>query len=788
MIIERVELKNIKSYKEDTVELAEGIISISGLNGAGKSTILEAVGFALFDSIPYNQAEFVRKGEKTGEVSVTLIGADGLRYTVTRKCGASQAYSLMDSFNNRFEGKDDVGSKLCEILGYKVSSFGQLNSLFENAVGVLQGTFVSEFSKNRSDRKKIFAPLLRVDEYDDAFKHLLTLVNMMDRRISLMNEDIRYKEGIASQLGDLQAEKDSLAKEKERLESDELSKKSELNIVKAKKDGMDRLGDEVKDIEGRLKLVAVGVQNIRAELQRAEQELKKCEAAAQKLVEVEPQYLEYLAKTEEKRGIDIKRDRHNELKISYKMIEARLDAGEKRLIDHKKALSELERYEHEINTLKPNAEEEEQLLKQKEDIASLLRVKENEVSQLVERMGIVKKSKGNVCPLLLDVECTSVTDFSAYFNDHLGRLHSEKLSLEKAQKEVRQRLKALDEPGKRIAVMLESLKKKDKVLSDIIDVESEIERIKKECNEFISSLKQYEGLDDVYHSINKKIDELKPSYEDYQQNIKLAKAKNEWKEAFHNSTKSLNERIKECSTIEETLKIKQQAYDKDLHESIKERYKTLAEDIASIGATLRSNSKSLANVEKKIMDINECLITIEELKSKRDREFEYKAFIELIRDKIRMAGPYIIRVFMDIISKEATEMYSEIAGDRRIEIKWTEDYDIMLIEDGREKVFKQLSGGEQMSAALAVRLAILKVLTNSDLVFLDEPTQNLDEKRRINLAQEIMRIKDFKQMVIISHDDTFNASLENVIEIEKVNGESRVRRRPGHAGPQATLS
>jgi exonuclease SbcC len=108
-----------------------------------------------------------------------------------------------------------------------------------------------------------------------------------------------------------------------------------------------------------------------------------------------------------------------------------------------------------------------------------------------------------------------------------------------------------------------------------------------------------------------------------------------------------------------------------------------------------------------------------------------------------------------------------------------------LIEDGRERTFRQLSGGEQMSAALAVRLAVLKILTSSDVVFLDEPTQNLDESRRERLAQEIMRIKDFRQMVIISHDDTFNASLENVIEIEKMNGESKVRRR--NARPQATL-
>jgi exonuclease SbcC len=58
----------------------------------------------------------------------------------------------------------------------------------------------------------------------------------------------------------------------------------------------------------------------------------------------------------------------------------------------------------------------------------------------------------------------------------------------------------------------------------------------------------------------------------------------------------------------------------------------------------------------------------------------------------------------------------------------------------------------------------------------------MDESRRQNLAQEILRIKGFKQMVVISHDDTFNSNLENVIEIEKVNGESCVRGR-SIAGP-----
>ncbi len=788
MIIERVELKNIKSYKEDAVEFTEGITSISGLNGAGKSTILEAVGFALFDSIPYNQADFVRKGEKTGEVSVTFIGADGLRYTVTRKCGASQAYYLMDSFGNRFEGKEDVGAKLCEILGYRVSSMGQLCSLFENAIGVLQGTFVSEFSKSRGDRKKIFAPLLRVEEYDDAFRNLLSLVNMLEGRINEMKGEIKYKEGIASRLDSLVAEMNSLVGDIERLSLELQSKGEELGIVKAKKEGMDKLEDEAKVLESQLRLIEVGVNNKRSDLQRAEAELKKCETAAKRLREAEPGYREYLARLEERKAIEKKRDEYNRLNLSYRTLEERLEADKRRLEYHKKSLAELERYEAEIEALRPKAEEEEILQGKKEMAMARLQEKESERRQLAERMEIVKKSKGNLCPILSGVECRSVEDFSGYFRERLEKALSEKASIEGELEGIRRQLKALGEPGKSIAIRQESLKKKDKVLDDIKAAEKDVEKGDAELKKLGELLRQYEGLEETYRDLNKRLGELSIAYEEYQKYVEIARAREEWEEACRKSLQELEGLQREYADVEGRLKVKRQAYDKKLHESIKKRYEELSKDIASINATQRSYSKRLDSVKKEIEEIEEHKRAIAELRVKLEREVEYRAFIEMVREKIRMAGPYVIRVFMEIISREATEMYSEIAGDRRVEIRWTEDYDIIMIEDGREKAFRQLSGGEQMSAALAVRLAILKVLTGSDLVFLDEPTQNLDENRRLNLAQEITRIKDFRQMVIISHDDTFNSALENIIEIEKEDGVSHVRRRAANAGPQATLT
>nr|WP_243687341.1 AAA family ATPase [Methanobacterium formicicum] len=48
MIIESLHMTNFKSHRDTRIEFDTGISIIIGGNGAGKSSILEAVSFALF--------------------------------------------------------------------------------------------------------------------------------------------------------------------------------------------------------------------------------------------------------------------------------------------------------------------------------------------------------------------------------------------------------------------------------------------------------------------------------------------------------------------------------------------------------------------------------------------------------------------------------------------------------------------------------------------------------------------------------------------------------------------
>ncbi len=142
------------------------------------------------------------------------------------------------------------------------------------------------------------------------------------------------------------------------------------------------------------------------------------------------------------------------------------------------------------------------------------------------------------------------------------------------------------------------------------------------------------------------------------------------------------------------------------------------------------------------------------------------------RDIIKEAGPFIMKALLREISIQANRIFGEIMGDHSAELAWTNEYEIVLGKNGQERSFAQLSGGEQMSAALAVRLALLRHLSRLDIAFFDEPTQNMDGERRGNLAEQIRRVRGFDQLIVISHDDTFEQGLDSVIHLEKLDGKT----------------
>jgi exonuclease SbcC len=195
-------------------------------------------------------------------------------------------------------------------------------------------------------------------------------------------------------------------------------------------------------------------------------------------------------------------------------------------------------------------------------------------------------------------------------------------------------------------------------------------------------------------------------------------------------------------------------------------------------ARLQGELESLGQqVSQVARDIDELEVAEQDLVAEQAGQARAQGLLnltEFIRDVIRQAGPHVTRRLMQQVSLEAARLFADLMTDHTARLRWEENYEIVLDKNGRDRGFQQLSGGEQMAAALSVRLALLRELSAIDIAFFDEPTSNLDDTRRDSLAEQILSVKGFSQLFVISHDDTFERVTHHVIRVYKQEGASHV--------------
>ncbi len=208
MIIREVRLENVKSYGNpgEVVTLARGVNAICGPNGAGKSTVLEAIGCALFQHLPYKHDEFVREGESSGTITVVVESPiDQREYHVVRRIGKGALHYVFDPDIGQqiARGEADVGRWLRQHLG--VDDEVELRSLFLDSIGPPQGTLTAIFLEAPLDRRHKFDRLLRVAEYEEAYRRLALLDGALQAERKDLDVRIARLEGETRDLADLEA-------------------------------------------------------------------------------------------------------------------------------------------------------------------------------------------------------------------------------------------------------------------------------------------------------------------------------------------------------------------------------------------------------------------------------------------------------------------------------------------------------------------------------------------------------------------------------------------------------
>ena len=76
MILKTLTLKNFRKFKQTSVEFPDGVIGVIGLNGVGKSTIFEAIAWALYGSVAARTSSDQIKRQSSDSSDVCRVELD----------------------------------------------------------------------------------------------------------------------------------------------------------------------------------------------------------------------------------------------------------------------------------------------------------------------------------------------------------------------------------------------------------------------------------------------------------------------------------------------------------------------------------------------------------------------------------------------------------------------------------------------------------------------------------------------------------------------------------------
>ena len=349
--------------------------------------------------------------------------------------------------------------------------------------------------------------------------------------------------------------------------------------------------------------------------------------------------------------------------------------------------------------------------------------------------------------------------------------NSQMLREKKKELEVELRNLNLDEKRENLKNLLENLEiEKEKILKNQNSIESNL----KEINEFLNKIKEdtnknIESIKSEIKTFENKLDDLKNPYNEYLKNNVLA-------EDLDNLLIKVDKNIKELYSLrtdKNLLKEKVSNLEEKIKnikiDELKEKYDIIKEELNEINKKLGSSQEKIENYKKILEKISsqeekqkKLLVEFKKLENKFNKASS-------IRNEVGQMGRAISKYMLSGISNIASVNFNKITG-RTERIEWSNEekdkYAVYLVGRERKIAFEQLSGGEQVSVAIAIRGTMTEYFTNSKFMILDEPTNNLDTERKKLLAEYMGEIlNNLEQSIIVTHDDTFREMAEKIIEL-----------------------
>ena len=282
MIFTKLELENFKSHKKTSIDFNSGISLIIGENGAGKSTIFEAISFALYKKYTGDKIDdLVRTNKDIENVPMTVrlsFISGGNEYRVTRGRRSKKSIARLErqsrssfDFTPIVEGDSQVNKEIQNILEMDAD-------LFLNAIYVRQGEIADLISKTPGERKQLIGKLLKLEELEKAWRNSPILTNEYENRMAELKGRMHSQSELDYELKNNMQEHDELlgkAREEAGKRNILISRKEENDTLKAE---METLKSSYENLKINLANEKTNLENLSKDKEELHKELSELTA------------------------------------------------------------------------------------------------------------------------------------------------------------------------------------------------------------------------------------------------------------------------------------------------------------------------------------------------------------------------------------------------------------------------------------------------------------------------------------------------------------------------------
>ena len=351
--------------------------------------------------------------------------------------------------------------------------------------------------------------------------------------------------------------------------------------------------------------------------------------------------------------------------------------------------------------------------------------------------------------------------------DDLGDRLQQREAVETELTQVTHALTQLNDPRQQCQLLGRELTQKDALEAQQGAIASTTEQHQSTLRQLDAQLVSLEALSAQIEAQTQQRQQHHESYLIYLQHQQGGAQLQHAQTAVGKSTAKLTEFRETLAITQNEYETASQNYDPQEWQDVEQRYNKTRSQADQIRGRLPQQKMLLDELEKQLSNLKETAAKRDRTDADLSTKQRNRDFISFARKAYKEAGPRITERYVQAISREADRLFRELLNRQNVALEWTRDYEIMVQEGAHLRRFVNLSGGEQMCAALAVRLALLRVLADIDIAFFDEPTTNMDRARRESLAEAIANLKTFRQLFVISHDDTFEQFTEHVVLVQR---------------------